>query len=431
MAIRIFLTERVSIVTDRASVDEDGFPGRQGRFVFAYLVAEHDRPVPRDELAEALWQGELPTTWVKALAVLVSKLRTTLEECGVDGIAITNAFGCYKLMLPDGAWVDVVAAAEAVEHAERALADGEPGAARSAAANAIELARRRFLPGEDGPWIEEVRRDRQRLQLRALECHADAAVGAGHAAEAVRSAEHIVELEPFRESGHRRLMQAHVAAGSSAEALAVYERCRRLLADELGAYPSAEVESLHREILRAPTGTASPVGHASSSARHESDAVDSGVVDPRLEDEPASAPRSSLVRRGLLVGASAVGIAVAIAVLVALAGGDGAEPEARAIAGAWTAIDQDGSNQTMEMTRRAGGDSYDFTFADDDAQACGGGPVTGKGAGTHVGDTFSGTISLTCASGAKLEFPYPLTYRAADDTIVDPVGVVWSRRSGE
>jgi DNA-binding SARP family transcriptional activator len=30
-------------------------------------------------------------------------------------------------------------------------------------------------------------------------------------------------------------MQAHAAAGDPAEALRVYERCRRFLADELGA----------------------------------------------------------------------------------------------------------------------------------------------------------------------------------------------------
>ena len=44
-------------------------------------------------------------------------------------------------------------------------------------------------------------------------------------------------------------MEAHVAAGNRAEALRVYERCRRLLADELGAYPSPETESIYRGLL--------------------------------------------------------------------------------------------------------------------------------------------------------------------------------------
>src|SRR6476646_6252576 len=45
-------------------------------------------------------------------------------------------------------------------------------------------------------------------------------------------------------------MEVHAAAGNPAEALRVYERCRRFLADELGAYPSAETEAVYLEIIR-------------------------------------------------------------------------------------------------------------------------------------------------------------------------------------
>jgi DNA-binding SARP family transcriptional activator len=82
-------------------VDEQRFPGRQGRIVFAYLAAQNGRPVPRDELANLLWDEELSATWEKALRVLMTKLRALLEECGIDGsTALKSAFGCYKLSLP-------------------------------------------------------------------------------------------------------------------------------------------------------------------------------------------------------------------------------------------------------------------------------------------------------------------------------------------
>jgi DNA-binding SARP family transcriptional activator len=124
--------------------------------VFAYLAAQKGRPVPRDELAELLWGDELPPTWEKALRVLMTKLRALLEECGIDGsTALTSAFGCYKLTLPAGVWIDVDAAVEAVERAEAALAAGDLSEARSQGAAAAALARRSFLPGEDGLWVEE------------------------------------------------------------------------------------------------------------------------------------------------------------------------------------------------------------------------------------------------------------------------------------
>jgi Bacterial transcriptional activator domain len=61
----------------------------------------------------------------------------------------------------------------------------------------------------------------------------------------------VIELEPFRETGHVLLMEAHAAAGNTAQALAAYERLRAKLADEFGASPSPETESAFLEILRA------------------------------------------------------------------------------------------------------------------------------------------------------------------------------------
>src|SRR2546425_2858367 len=121
--LKVFLTGRVAIETDGVVIEEARFPGRQGRLLFAYLAAEQGRPVPRDELAEALWGETPPATWDKALTVLVSKLRALLAENGIDATnVLTGAFGCYRLDLPEECWVDVVAATNAAREAEEALA---------------------------------------------------------------------------------------------------------------------------------------------------------------------------------------------------------------------------------------------------------------------------------------------------------------------
>jgi len=250
------MTDRLAVEANGTRLDEQRFPGRQGRILFAYLAAQKGRPVPRDELAELLWSGELPATWEKALRVLMTKLRALLNECGIDGAsALTSAFGCYQLTLPEGAWIDVHAAANAVERAETALAAGDLDYAGAQASTAAELARRVFLPGEDGPWVEDQRRDLRDILVRALECLRDAALAGGEFGDAVRYAGEVTELEPFRESSYHALMQAHAAAGDPAEALRVYERCRRFLADELGAYPSPESEAVYRELLRSSPGS--------------------------------------------------------------------------------------------------------------------------------------------------------------------------------
>lgn len=248
--LRVSVAGRVSIGSDAVLIDEERLPGRQGRLVFAYLVIEQGRSVPRDELAEALWGETPPATWEKALGVIASKLRAVLGECGVDGAKVlTSAFGCYRLELPEGSWVDLVAAARGADEAEAALAADEPERAKAEARGAVSLARPPLLPGEDGAWVEAKRRELAGVLDRALDCLADACLRSGDASEAVKWAQEAIALQPFRESGYRRLMHAHAAAGNRAEALQAHERCRRLLAEELGAYPSPETESIYRELL--------------------------------------------------------------------------------------------------------------------------------------------------------------------------------------
>jgi DNA-binding SARP family transcriptional activator/streptogramin lyase len=261
LKLKVFLAGRVAVETDGMVIDEVRFAGRQGRLLFAYLVAEQGRPVPRDELAEALWGEALPATWDKALTVIVSKLRGLLADRGIDDPdALTGAFGCYRLELPEGTWVDVVVAVNAAHEAEDALALGDLERGKAAAALAASLVQQPFLPGEEGAWVEEKRRELADVRGRALSALADAWLRSGDAPEAVKWAEQMVALEPFRETGYRRLMEAHVAAGNRAEALQVYERCRRLLAEELGAYPSPETEAAFLEIVRSsPRGSTAEV----------------------------------------------------------------------------------------------------------------------------------------------------------------------------
>lgn len=251
--LKISLTGRVVVETDEAVIDEREFPGRQGRLLFAYLTCEDGRAVPRGELAEVLWGEEPPATWEKALSVLVSKLRVVLGGNGIDGAsALTGGFGCYRLELPEGSWVDALAAASATAEAEQALAAGETEIAKATASAAESLVRQPFLPGDDGVWIEAKRRGLDEVRARAVSVLADASLRTGNGREAAQWAQQAITLEPFRESGYRFLMQAHIATGDRAEALRAYDRCRRLLADELGTYPSPETESIYRALLEPP-----------------------------------------------------------------------------------------------------------------------------------------------------------------------------------
>ena len=96
------------------------------------------------------------------------------------------------------------AAANAVEQAEAAYSAGAAEDARARASTAAELARRTFLPGEDGPWVEEQRRVSARFSFVRSSVCATPRSPTGELGDAVRYAAEITELEPFRESSYRR-----------------------------------------------------------------------------------------------------------------------------------------------------------------------------------------------------------------------------------
>jgi YVTN family beta-propeller protein len=305
LELKVFLAGRIAVEGDGVLIDEERFPGRQGRLLFAYLVAEQGRPVPRDELAEALWGETPPATWEKALTVVASRLRALLAEHGVDGAnALTGAFGCYRLNLPEGTWVDIVAAAEGSREAEAALAADDLENAKALATRAESLARSPFLPGEEGAWIDGKRRELADVLRRALGVLSDVARRSGDEADAAKWAEELIALEPYREKGYRALMAAHAAAGNRAEALRVYERCRRLLSDELGAYPSPETEAIYRQLLQAP-----PLEPRAAAAAPTPDGV---AVEPGA---PAVAGRAR--PRGRPVVLVALGFALLLAAAIA------------------------------------------------------------------------------------------------------------------
>ena len=250
MSLRVYLSGRMTIERGDDLLDERDFPGRQGRLAFAYLAVRRGSAVPRDELAEALWPGTMPRSWEGALAAIVSNLRALLARAGLSRTdAIAQLSGCYRLHLPPETWIDTEAMISGIDRAEGALRAGAPGAAYGWAGVAATIARRPFLPGETGQWVEHERAAFHGILVRALDCFAQIYLRSGELTLAARASEEVLALEPFREVGYQQLMQAHLAMGNRAEALRTYERCRRLLAEELGVGPAPPIESLYLSIL--------------------------------------------------------------------------------------------------------------------------------------------------------------------------------------
>ena len=209
------------------------------------------RPVTRDELVHALWPASAPRDPAATLSTLLSGLRRAL------GAELLQGRSELRLELPPDAELDVEQAAAALEAARAALRK-DPELASSCAQAARDIYECPLVPLFDAPWLEERRREQEEERLEALELLAEASlsVGGDGPVRAQLAARQLVELSPFRESGHALLMRAYAARGNDAEALQAFERVRVLLREELGSTPSPELRALHEQMLSAAESAA-------------------------------------------------------------------------------------------------------------------------------------------------------------------------------
>jgi len=248
VGIEVFLAGRVALATTGREPAEIAL-GCRGRVAVGFLVVERWRPVPANELADAVWGGELPATWGAALRGVIARVRAALTATGADGAQVlTSGPAGYQIVLPEGSTVDIELAEVSLQRAVERIGS-DPGGACTAAQAAVHVLRGDFLAGAEGPWVERRQAELAELHLRAIEVLSTAATACGDPDQALWAAEEAVNRQPLRESAHLCAMAAHEAAGNRAAALRAYERCRRTLAEELGIAPGPETERAYVALL--------------------------------------------------------------------------------------------------------------------------------------------------------------------------------------
>jgi len=121
------------------------------------------------------------------------------------------------------------------------------------------------LPFEE--WLQTEREKLQRLALHALCELTGRSLRQAEYQAAQTLARRQLAQEPWREVAHQQLMQALLLLGERSAALAQYEICRTVLAEELGIDPSAATTNLAKQIREAPLVPAVPDHGADTGAR--------------------------------------------------------------------------------------------------------------------------------------------------------------------
>ena len=226
------------------------------RALLALLLLRVGEVVPSDELIEALWAGRPPRTAQTALHGHVGALRRLLGpeaiETRTPGYRLCASpeqtdLGRFRARLDDAR--KAALPAHRVGHLKAALGSfrGEP---------LVDFRNEPFAR-EDAALLEEMR-------FSALEEYAEVELELGHDRELVPELERLVAASPMRERVRELLMLALYRSHRQAEALEVYRSGRRVLMDELGLEPGAQLRDLERAILAHDPALAAPARPGSS-----------------------------------------------------------------------------------------------------------------------------------------------------------------------
>ncbi|MGH9136952.1 MAG: BTAD domain-containing putative transcriptional regulator, partial [Acidimicrobiales bacterium] len=240
---RHFLVMAV-LVLGPVAVEGDGGLRPRDRALLAALVVERGRPMRADQLADALWGEQPPSTWPKQVQACIGRLRKALGPA-----AIETTGGGYRLTL-SGDDLDVDRFEALVTRGRDLAATAEPDRAASTFARALGLWRGPPF-GELDVWPPAVSEAALLDELRRCieEELLDARLESGEHREVAATAEALAAAEPLRERRWAILAVAQYRCGRQADALRTLQRARRMLVDQLGIDPGHELVDLERAIL--------------------------------------------------------------------------------------------------------------------------------------------------------------------------------------
>ena len=222
-------------VFDLSGEPVEDFVSEKAVALLGYLVVQFGSQA-REKLADLLW-GDMPAARAKAnLRMAIYNLQRLFPGY-LQATRLKVAFN-HELDY----WLDV-------EQFERRLAKGPQLLSRPIEQfdSALSLYRGEFMRGislSGSPELDEwllLERERYRqLALQGFQNYAARLMASGQYSQAIKALQELLRLEPWQESAHRQLMLAQARGGNYSAALAQYEVCRQLLADELSVEPMPE-----------------------------------------------------------------------------------------------------------------------------------------------------------------------------------------------
>jgi DNA-binding SARP family transcriptional activator len=222
------------------------------RQILGILALSPGMPVPREQLADQLWEGSPPASYVGTLDSYVCVLRRALGLAAGRSSALATTAAGFVLEFGDDVEIDLnwfyrLARAADARTGRPALEWAEEAVALT---NGVLLSEVPYAG-----WAVRAREEFTRTFVDLSMRGAQRANGLGEYARASTLARAAVARDPVCEDAWRQLMLAHWFSGSRGQALAAYAEFRTAMMDYLGDEPGQESQDLYMTILRAGSET--------------------------------------------------------------------------------------------------------------------------------------------------------------------------------
>jgi len=268
-----------------------GQPRQQA--VLGILAMRANRVISRGELVDAVWGQEPPASAEGGIYTYVAGLRRIIEPArsarGPGRVLVSSGAG-YVLHLVPGQ-PDAVAFEQHLARARQLRKNGDATGAVDALESALGLWRGVAFAGVPGPFAETERVRLAELRSGAAEERADALLALGRHEEVVPDLTALVVDHPLRERMRGLLMVALYRSGRPGEALRVFQDGKRVLAEELGIDPGAELSRIYQQVLTSDPALNPAAGAPADGAQADPDQA--GGVTRTQRKAAGTRPRGS------------------------------------------------------------------------------------------------------------------------------------------
>ncbi|HYO41385.1 MAG TPA: BTAD domain-containing putative transcriptional regulator [Nocardioidaceae bacterium] len=243
MRVQLFGSTTVVLGDGRVVTDLGGIKPRQ---VLEMLALSLGTPVSKERLADQLWNGEPPRSYIGTLESYVSLIRRRLGVARGRTSAISTTSAGYVL---DPALVDVDL--DQFRRLVQPTARTAPDSLLARTQQANQLVTGELVASEPyADWAVVERTLFQGEYVQACNRAAASALELDLPEQAVEMARRAIRCDQVSETSWQQLIRALAATGARNEALRAYLDFRRILVAELGTEPGAASRDLYLELLQ-------------------------------------------------------------------------------------------------------------------------------------------------------------------------------------